>query len=144
MPLSEPTDFQSVPIDQLWHLTILGGECGNRTHSPISGRQISNLLHYHPAHSPVDLEQRVRFELTVEGVCNPLHWTTLPSLYIFGAPQGIRTPIPQLRRLVHYPVMLRTQIGGSGEIRTHGAISDPLLFKSSAINRTLPHLHLPY
>jgi hypothetical protein len=53
VPLAEPTDFQSVPIDQLWHLTMFGGECGNRTHSPISERQISNLLHYHPAHSPV-------------------------------------------------------------------------------------------
>lgn len=26
--------------------------------------------------------------------------------------------------------------GGDGEIRTHGAISDPLVFKTSAINRS--------
>jgi hypothetical protein len=27
------------------------------------------------------LEQRVRFELTVLGICSPLHWATLPPLH---------------------------------------------------------------
>ena len=31
--------------------------------------------------------------------------------------------------------------GGNGEIRTHGAISDTTVFKTVAINRTLPHFH---
>ena len=30
----------------------LGGECGSRTHSPLSERRISNPMPYHPAHSP--------------------------------------------------------------------------------------------
>jgi hypothetical protein len=32
--------------------------------------------------------------------------------------------------------------GGSGEIRTHGALSDPSVFKTDAIGRTLPHFHV--
>ena len=31
--------------------------------------------------------------------------------------------------------------GGSGEIRTHGAISDSAVFKTAAINRALPRFH---
>jgi hypothetical protein len=31
--------------------------------------------------------------------------------------------------------------GGSGEIRTHGPISESSVFKTGAINRTLPHFH---
>ena len=29
----------------------------------------------------LNLEQRVRFELTVLRICNPLHWTSLPPLH---------------------------------------------------------------
>jgi hypothetical protein len=29
----------------------------------------------------LDLEQRVRFELTVLGICSPLHWASLPPLH---------------------------------------------------------------
>ena len=32
--------------------------------------------------------------------------------------------------------------GGSGEIRTHGPIAEPTVFKTVAINRTLPHFHI--
>ena len=31
--------------------------------------------------------------------------------------------------------------GGSGEIRTHGPISEPTVFKTVPINRTLAHFH---
>ena len=38
------------------------------------------------------LEQRVRFELTVLRICNPLHWASLPPLHKLGVPPGIWTP----------------------------------------------------
>ena len=37
------------------------------------------------------LEQRVRFELTVLRICNPLHWASLPPLHTLGVPPGTRT-----------------------------------------------------
>ena len=33
-------------------------------------------------------------------------------------------------------------IGGSGEIRTHGADKDTLVFKTNAISRALPRFHV--
>ncbi len=36
------------------------------------------------------------------------------------------------------PIKLQRQFGGSGEIRTHGPLSGPAVFKTAAINRTLP------
>ena len=32
--------------------------------------------------------------------------------------------------------------GGSGGIRTHGPREEPSVFKTGAINRTLPHFHI--
>ena len=32
-----------------------------------------------------------------------------------------------------------SKIGGNGEIRTHGPLSEPTVFKTVAINRALPH-----
>ena len=32
--------------------------------------------------------------------------------------------------------------GGSGEIRTHGPLSEPAVFKTAAINRTRPHFRI--
>ena len=40
------------------------------------------------------LEQRVRFELTVLRICNPLHWATLPPLHYWYSE---RVSIPLLR-----------------------------------------------
>jgi hypothetical protein len=34
--------------------------------------------------------------------------------------------------------------GGSGEIRTHGQLSPPTVFKTVAINRTLPRFHYSF
>ena len=35
--------------------------------------------------------------------------------------------------------LVATHIGGSGGIRTHGPISEPLVFKTRSISRTLTH-----
>ena len=35
------------------------------------------------------MEQRVRFELTVLGICNPLHWASLPPLRCLERDKGI-------------------------------------------------------
>ena len=37
--------------------------------------------------------------------------------------------------------LVATHIGGSGGIRTHGPISEPLVFKTRSISRTLTHFH---
>ena len=38
------------------------------------------------------LDVRVRFELTVLRICNPLHWATLPPHDLSGVQGGTRTP----------------------------------------------------
>ena len=38
------------------------------------------------------LEQRVRFELTVIGICSPLHWASLPPLHGLVPGDGIEPP----------------------------------------------------
>jgi hypothetical protein len=38
------------------------------------------------------MEVRVRFELTVLRICNPLHWATLPSHYNLVLRDGIEPP----------------------------------------------------
>ena len=49
----------------------------------------------------------------------------------------------ELRRIVYSPLYdERKLFGGSGEIRTHGAISDSTVFKTVAINRALPHFRI--
>ena len=45
-------------------------------------------LRYYHYTNPANLEQRVRFELTVLRICNPLHLTTLPPLHICSASPG--------------------------------------------------------
>ena len=37
----------------------------------------------------LNLEQRVRFELTILRICNPLHWTSLPPLHCLVPAEGI-------------------------------------------------------
>ena len=61
------------------------------------------------------LECRVGFEPTVLLLCRQVLWTTQPSAHIV--------------------------FGGAGEIRTHGPISETTVFKTVAINRTLPQRH---
>ena len=41
--------------------------------------------------------------------------------------------------MIFFDIPTIFNLGGSGEIRTHGTISDPTVFKTVAINRTLPH-----
>ncbi len=42
-------------------------------------RPVGGPSHLH--HLPVFLEQRVRFELTIFGICNPMRWATPPPLH---------------------------------------------------------------
>ena len=62
-----------------------------------------------------------------------------------GSGCGTRTRGPKdylnlkFSKLLHSPLCQPTiNYGRSGEIRTHGAISDSTVFKTVAINRTLP------
>ncbi len=61
------------------------------------------------------------------------YFTTVPYallllLLVYGLPEGIRTPDPQLRRLLLYPSELRAEFGGPPESRTrHQRIMSPLL-----------------
>ena len=48
---------------------------------------------------------------------------------------------PRITKPMFYHLTNRAWIGGNGEIRTHGAISDPTVFKTVAINQTLPRFH---
>ena len=75
-----------VLLYQLSYITKSGSGGGNRT--PTNGfgdRRTAIILHRNR------LEQRVRFELTVLGICSPLHWASLPPLRKIGGNGGIRT-----------------------------------------------------
>jgi hypothetical protein len=66
------------------------------------------------------MDVRVRFELTVLRICNPLHWATLPPHDLFGEPGEIRTPNMQFWRLPFCQLELLTHsFGASGGSRTH-------------------------
>ena len=72
-----------------------GGRCGIRTHGPfriVSFQDWCNKPDSANLPQKTYLEHRVRFELTVLRICNPLHWASLPPVHIFGVPRGIRTP----------------------------------------------------
>ena len=43
-----------------------------------------------------------------------------------------------------YRTHVNKTFGGNGEIRTHGAIADTTVFKTVAINRTLPHFQISW
>lgn len=49
------------------------------------------------------MEQRVRFELTVLRICNPLHWAALPPLHDLAYPQGLE-PRPTVLETVMLPL----------------------------------------
>ena len=53
-------------------------------------------------------------------------------------PLGIEPRTYALSRRCSTTELWRQIVGGSGEIRTHGPISEPTVFKTVAINRTLP------
>ncbi len=56
------------------------------------------------------MEQRVRFELTVLRICNPLHLTTLPPLHKIGRNGRIRTYDLLLPKQAHYLAVLHSEI----------------------------------
>lgn len=66
------------------------------------------------------LEHRVRFELTVLGICNPLHWAALPPVHIklFGSKGRDRTYDQQINSLLHYRCATLELYGGPWESRT--------------------------
>jgi hypothetical protein len=68
------------------------------------------------------------------------YFTTV-AISKFGIPSGTRTPTDSFGDCNAAITLRIHSFGGSGEIRTHGAISDSTVFKTVAINRALPHFH---
>ena len=57
-----------------------------RTRDVLLGKQVLYQLSYSRIKNIYNLilEQRVRFELTVLRICNPLHWASLPPLHLIN------------------------------------------------------------
>ena len=71
-------------------LTKLGGKQRSRTPSLFREPSFQGWSQDQPrCITFLNLEQRVRFELTVLRICNPLHWTSLPPLHCLVPAEGI-------------------------------------------------------
>ena len=126
----------------------------------------NNLQYYFDNCFHFDMEVRVGFEPTALRFCRPFYWTTLAPnhnwwrildsnqwthYWIDGLANRCLKPLSQFSfnsqavapTLPHWIVQTQWEyFGGSGEIRTHGPISESSVFKTGAINRTLPHFHI--
>ena len=81
-----------------------------------------------------------RFELLT---CSVWRRCTTTVLYIrLGCHTGNDPILPVSQTSVRTSTLMTPYVGGNGEIRTHGAISDPTVFKTVAINRALPRFLL--
>jgi hypothetical protein len=70
----------------------IGGSGEIRTHGPISKTSVFKtgaINQTLPRFRKTKLEHRVRFELTVLRICNPLHWATLPPVHYMEDRRGI-------------------------------------------------------
>ena len=81
-----------------------------------------------------------RFELLT---CSVWRRCTTAVLYIrLGCHTGNDPILPVSQTSVRTSTLMTPHVGGSGEIRTHGPISKTSVFKTGAINQTLPRFLL--
>ena len=83
------------------YVAVYGGKQRSRTPSLLREPGFQGQSQDHPRCITFRcLEHRVRFELTVLGICNPLRWASPPSVHVLVSVAGIEPTLERPKRSV--------------------------------------------